>query len=163
MVGSTGKILATEDEGESWQVQQSVTSNDLKSVCFDPSGTAWIVGRNGTILKFIHNTVTSVDDTKETKTEPPQDFIHVQNYPNPFNPETQIRFQLPIRSQVNIRIFNTLGQQIRTLVNREYEPGSHLIQWDGKNDNGSPAASGMYFYRFQAGDFSRVMSMSLVR
>jgi len=93
----------------------------------------------------------------------PESYALEQNYPNPFNPETDIRFQLPAASHVVINIFNALGQEIRTLVDGQYEAGSHSVRWDGKDKNGTPVSSGVYLYQLQAGTFSQVKKMSLLR
>ena len=87
----------------------------------------------------------------------------VGNYPNPFNPTTEIRFQLPAASRVLVRIFNTLGQEIRTLTEREYEAGFHSVRWDGKDNKGNPVSSGIYLYQLKAGVFSQIKKMSLIR
>ena len=86
-----------------------------------------------------------------------------QNFPNPFNPETEIRFQLPNASRVGIKIFNVLGQNIRTLVDARYQAGYHSVRWDGTDRNGKLAASGIYFYQLQAGTFSQLKKMILLR
>ncbi|MFQ6114665.1 MAG: FlgD immunoglobulin-like domain containing protein [bacterium] len=93
----------------------------------------------------------------------PASFTLFQNYPNPFNPETEIRFALPRASHVMLRIYNTLGQEIRTLVDSDYPPGLHSVSWDGKDASGKDVTSGVYLYRIQAGKFSKVMKMSLIR
>lgn len=80
----------------------------------------------------------------------PSSFKLVQNYPNPFNPSTNIRFDLPLASQVSLIIYNALGQTVRTLLDRRYEAGSHQIIWDGRDDFGKPIASGVYFLRMVA-------------
>ncbi len=86
-----------------------------------------------------------------------------QNYPNPFNPTTEIPFVLPEASPVTLEIFNTLGQVIRTLTNKPYPAGRHSVRWDGKDKNGTAVASGVYFYKLQAGTFFQVNKMSLIR
>lgn len=93
----------------------------------------------------------------------PADFGLSQNYPNPFNPETEIRFQLPEASYVVIKIYNTLGREIVTLVDGQFNGGYHRVHWDGKDRFGHALASGVYFYRFKAGSFQQVRRMSLVR
>jgi len=93
----------------------------------------------------------------------PEGFELEQNYPNPFNPETEIRFQLPQASQVLVRIFNTLGQEIRTLTDREYEAGFHSVRWDAKDNKGNLVSSGIYLYQLKAGVFSQIKKMSLIR
>jgi hypothetical protein len=81
-----------------------------------------------------------------------------QNYPNPFNPSTTIRYGLPVRSHVTLTVFNTLGQQVATLVNGEIEAGFHEAVFDA-----SGLASGVYLYRLQAGDFVQIRRLVLVR
>ena len=93
----------------------------------------------------------------------PAQFILLQNYPNPFNPETEIRFDLSQAAHVVIKIYNMLGEPIRTLAKAIYPAGTHRLLWNGKDKNGHPMASGMYFYQLQAGEFSDVKRMSLVR
>jgi hypothetical protein len=81
-----------------------------------------------------------------------------QNYPNPFNPTTTIRFALPQRSHVTLTVFNTLGQQVATLIHEIQEPGEHSVRLDG-----SRLASGVYFYRLQAGEYVASKRLVLVR
>lgn len=87
----------------------------------------------------------------------------LENYPNPFNPETEIRFQLQEASHVTVRIFNSLGQEIRTLADAQYDAGSHSVRWDSKDTQGNKVSSGIYFYELKAGNFSQVRKMSLVK
>lgn len=93
----------------------------------------------------------------------PDVFSLSQNYPNPFNPSTEIQFQVPQVSQVTITLFNLLGQKVRTLVNSQMEPGSYKTVWDGRNDFGQKVASGIYIYRMNAGEFSSVKKMILMK
>lgn len=94
----------------------------------------------------------------------PEDYQLAQNYPNPFNPETTIDFTLPINKAISLKIYNTLGQEVRTLINnREYLEGPHSVKWDGKDNNGMPVASGIYIYKLIYGNFSQSKKMTLVR
>ena len=72
-----------------------------------------------------------------------------QNYPNPFNPQTEIRFDLPRDGHVVLKIYNILGEEIRTLVDRNVEMGFHSVTWDGKDEAGKDLPSGIYIYLFQ--------------
>lgn len=80
----------------------------------------------------------------------PTGFELKQNYPNPFNPTTTIKFALPVASKIEITIYNALGQVVRKLADREYATGYQFVQWDGKDNRGSMAASGVYIYRLTA-------------
>ena len=93
----------------------------------------------------------------------PTEFALQQNYPNPFNPETTIGFQLPQATDVRINIYNILGQLVRKLVDDEKQAGFHKIVWDAKDDVGRSVPSGVYIYRIQAGSFSNVKKLLLLR
>ena len=100
------------------------------------------------------NQVTSVHAAGGT----PMAFSLSQNYPNPFNPSTTIRYGLPQRSQVTLSVFNGLGQRISTMLSGTKEAGFHEVRFDG-----TILASGMYFYRLQAGSFVETMKMLILR
>ncbi|MDP3023968.1 MAG: FlgD immunoglobulin-like domain containing protein [candidate division Zixibacteria bacterium] len=85
------------------------------------------------------------------------------NYPNPFNPTTNISFALPIDSKVSLKIYNVAGQLVRTLVNETMVAGTHTVTWDGINSNGEKVASGIYFYKLNAGDYSKTMKMVMTK
>jgi len=93
----------------------------------------------------------------------PRSFLLWQNYPNPFNPVTQIRYQLPRRERVKITIFNLLGQKVRTLVDGLETAGYHSAYWDGRDEGGQEVAGGIFFCRMQAGRFSDVKKMLLLK
>jgi photosystem II stability/assembly factor-like uncharacterized protein len=83
----------------------------------------------------------------------PHSFKLYQNYPNPFNPQTIIRFDIAAKSGVTLKVFNILGQEIRTLINSEVTSGEKSVVWDGKNNAGTVVNSGIYIYELRAGDF----------
>lgn len=90
-----------------------------------------------------------------------------QNYPNPFNPETVIRFGIPASvatgASVQLRIYNTLGELVRTLVDEPMAPGTYTARWNGRNDRGDQVAAGVYLYRVVAGDYSATKRMLLLK
>jgi hypothetical protein len=87
--------------------------------------------------------------TNVKQDEMPKSFIVEQNFPNPFNPATTIQYQLSAQSNVKIRIYNVLGQEVRTLVNGIQGAGMHSIVWNSTNDAGKMMSSGVYFYRVE--------------
>jgi len=93
----------------------------------------------------------------------PRVFSVSQNYPNPFNPTTRIYYQLPRAGDVELIIYNLLGQEVRRLVDTRAAAGRYSVTWDGLNETGDPVASGIYLYRFRAGDYSRVLKMILMK
>lgn len=93
----------------------------------------------------------------------PTKFNLGQNYPNPFNPETIIEFDLPQRTEVKLTIFNVLGQQVVTLINKDMQPGYYRETWDGTSDSGNKVASGIYFYRLIAGEVVKTKKMMLLK
>ena len=93
----------------------------------------------------------------------PKTYKVSQNYPNPFNPSTTIKYQLPQTSDVQLQIFNVLGQKVRTLLNSKVEAGYHEAIWDGRNDLGHQVASGIYIYKFQAGNFQKTLKLMLLK
>ena len=88
----------------------------------------------------------------------PTQFKLFQNYPNPFNPSTSIRFEIPIRSHVQLTVFDLLGREISVLVDGEIEAGFHQVQFNASN-----IASGMYFYQLRAGEFVYTNKLSFVK
>nr|MBN2278929.1 T9SS type A sorting domain-containing protein [candidate division Zixibacteria bacterium] len=93
----------------------------------------------------------------------PMSFSLKQNAPNPFNPQTRIDYDLPQATNVNLDIFNVLGQKVKTVVNEFQEAGSKSVIWDGRDDGGVSVASGIYFYRLNAGDYNETRKMMMLK
>jgi hypothetical protein len=102
------------------------------------------------------------NNNEDNDIEPKQYKLN-QNYPNPFNPTTTISYSLAHSSHVEIKVYNILGHEIRTLINEFKENGQYSVQWNGKNSSGKNVSSGIYFYTIRAGDFSQLKKMLLVR
>ena len=99
----------------------------------------------------------------ENLTIPTQFALH-QNYPNPFNPSTQISFDVPEGSElVRLNIYNILGKKVSTLLNNVMSPGKHKIEWNAKDNEGNPVASGIYFYELSSSSFTARKKMLLIR
>ena len=85
-------------------------------------------------------------EIKLTKIEQiPAEFVLYQNYPNPFNSSTEIKYGLPLKSKVELVVYNVLGQQIKKLISREQEPGTFQVRWDGTTQSGQQVASGIFY------------------
>nr|MBP9211893.1 T9SS type A sorting domain-containing protein [Bacteroidota bacterium] len=117
--------------------------------------------RADAIILFEANIVTGVG--YEVMPSVPTDYALSQNYPNPFNPSTRIAFALPMAENVSLKIYDVLGREVRSLVNDQYNAGRYDITWDGKNNNGTQVATGMYIYHLRAGQFSQTKKMMLMK
>ncbi len=99
----------------------------------------------------------------EAVVDVPATYEIAQNQPNPFNPETVIKYALPNATQVSIRIYNIVGQLVKTLVD-DYQPaGQHQVVWNGTSENGERVASGIYLYRFVTPDHQQTLKMTLLK
>ena len=132
----------------------------LASGFFDPAGNN--DGPAFGLLAVFADGSTVLLPAAATSSEPmvdlPKTFRLEQNYPNPFNPTTRIEFSIPETSNVTLEVFNIQGQRVATLVDGTRDAGVHTVNFDAAN-----LASGVYLYRIQAGDFTKVNKMMLVK
>jgi hypothetical protein len=122
----------------------------------------------GKVYYYILQSVDINGEIKSHKTisvtlKTPRDYALYQNYPNPFNPVTNIRFDLPKNDKVMLKIYNILGQEVKTLINDELPAGVHSVLWDGTNDFGIKVSSGIYIYQLKAGKFVKAKKMSFIK
>jgi len=137
-----GMILATNNKGESWFLQADQLPAPLNAIHF-VGDYGWAVGDFGLILKTEDGGANWIDDNDQS--------VHTatfrldQNYPNPFNPKTIINYELPITNEIELSIYNLLGQKVATLVSEKQPAGKYQVEWDA-----SGFASGIYVYRLNA-------------
>ena len=93
----------------------------------------------------------------------PEVFSLAQNYPNPFNPVTKIGYGLPKSSNVRVDVYNLMGENVATLVNKKQNPGYYFITWDSKNNMGIPVSAGVYIYQIRAGDYVKSRKLILLK
>jgi len=105
--------------------------------------------------------VTAVEENGPAST--PDSYALSDAYPNPFNPETTIEFSVPSEGRVKIEVYNTAGQLLTSLVDEELKAGAYKTTWDARDESGGLMASGTYFYRMHAGDFSDTRAMTLLK
>jgi photosystem II stability/assembly factor-like uncharacterized protein len=172
------KIYHTEDGGKRWRLDAQFTNAFLRDICYDGGEHLYVVGIWGMILRYadpdLKREQHSVEAEGKAATQwgmqktgenglPERTEVY-QNYPNPFNPDTWIPYQLSEDAHVVIKIYAATGQLVRTL-GLGYKPVGFYVDkakaacWDGKNETGEQAASDVYFYTIQAGDFSATKKM----
>lgn len=138
-----------------WQNWQYLTANDI----YLSAGTHkfqtrfFFGGYNFSYLDFVL-VATDVDDENNNLFS----FTLDQNYPNPFNPNTVISYSVPQRSNVKLKVFDVLGNEIATLVNESKDTGKHFVEFDGKD-----LSSGVYYYKIQIGNYSDIKKMILIK
>ena len=125
----------------------------------------YIWGKNGGTVGIKNPVVTGTTSavTSVEKTQIPKSFSVSQNYPNPFNPTTEITYALPHAANVSIKIYNMLGQEVKTLVSGERTAGTYTVQWNGDNDFGAKVSSGAYIYRVVAGNHIVTKKMIMMK
>ena len=150
---SEGAIMKTTDAGNTWSSQTTVMDG-LNSICLVDANTGYAVGDGGLILKTTNGGVTRIKEKIVERT----DFRLQQNYPNPFNPTTTIQFSVPQSGFVVLKVFDVLGEEVASLVSEQLGPGSYATRWKPAGN-----ASGVYFYRLQAGTSVETKKLLLFR
>jgi hypothetical protein len=117
------------------------------SMPFEFSGSVWRRPLSQ-IMTFVENRGEHI----------PRRYVLEQNYPNPFNPSTTISFSLPAKSYVVLKVYDMLGKEVATLIQKELSSGNHIQQWNASN-----VSSGVYFYRLEAGVFMDTKKLILLR
>jgi photosystem II stability/assembly factor-like uncharacterized protein len=154
-VGMNGPgVYHSTNNGLNWtRVNDGLGDLDVYSAVIN--GPYLYVGARGIWRRPLSDFITSV---QQPSSQAPITFSMSQNYPNPFNPSTTIQYGLPARTHITLKVFNTLGQHVTTLVQGEQEAGYHEVRFDGTG-----LASGIYFYRLTAGSFVETKKLLLLR
>lgn len=153
-MGPKLSFLFTADSGRNWSILPTPDSTYVTNISFPDSVHGYAVGNNGTIIKYTYQKPNEITSESGNISE----FFLGQNFPNPFNPVTSISYRVNSAGMVSIKVYNILGKEVASLVN-EYKPaGSYTADFDGSN-----LASGVYLYRMQAGKYSTVRKMTLVK
>ena len=155
-----GIILRTTDGGTNWTPQTSGTNNLLYDVFFTDVNNGTAVGSFGAILHTTNGGVTFVSE--EQIYAAPTNFMLLQNFPNPFNPTTTIQYSIPQRSNVTLKVYDILGNEVATLINEERNLGSYEVQFSATG-GASDLSSGIYFYKLQSGSFTSTKKMLLLK
>ncbi len=157
-LGFAGTYMVTRDTGNTWEAFYSPDSTAMHDVVFIDSTHGFMVGKNGTILRY-DPTIVGVDGHDD---DLPSTFKLFQNYPNPFNPSTAIAYELSEAAFVTLRVCDATGREIRRFAIGNKEPGVHSMQF-----NGETLASGVYLYELSIntsrGRLTQVRKMMLLK
>jgi len=161
--GSQIYIFETGESDSSFLTWQIIFSGDDNSI--DPSAEDEFTFK--TLTPFTSNDIFEFPFTtsaiRENSSYIPNEFIVKQNYPNPFNPSTTIEFSIPKLADVELNIYNVLGQRIRTTRMNNKQAGNYRVIWNGTNDLGAKVSTGIYFYKIDAGKYSNIKKMVFLK
>ncbi len=159
MVVGSNRVLETTDAGTSWSDIADlsvITCNQLYTSFLDVNGYYWVTGGTSEIYKTVNPVKVEEEAEKVT------DFTLSQNYPNPFNPTTSIKFSIPVSGKVSLKVYDILGSEIATLINKNMEKGVYKVSFDA-----SQLSSGVYFYKLEEttdfSNFSSIKKMILIK
>ena len=182
-------VYVSTNGGGIWEsiATEAVEHSCIYDLKFDPENrnTIYAATKGASVVTYTR-IETSIDDSFPTQ-EVPQEYALFQNYPNPFNPTTTIRYSIPSREQrgqsreqraesgeegadselyalrTTLKVYNILGQEVRTLVDEVKEPGHFTVIWDGRDNRDCEVTSGVYFYRLETGDLVATKRMLLLK
>ena len=155
-LGGGSYTFKTTNSGVNWTYNTFGT--DINRIRFYSDTLGYASG-----LGFYKYTADVNINVSEGITEISENFKLYQNYPNPFNPSTSISYEIPRTAFVRIIVFDAAGKEVRQLLESGESPGRYQIRWDGRNNSGSDAPSGIYYCKFEAGNYKETRKMVLVR
>jgi photosystem II stability/assembly factor-like uncharacterized protein len=154
-LGGQQNFIYSLDSGTTWIQIPTPDSSEIFDVIFPDSLHGFAVGRGGAILKYKPPIVDAVNDYFGVT---PESFELFQNYPNPFNPTTILKFSIPKRNYVDLKVYDILGNEVASLVNEEKLPGEYQIEFSVTD-----LPSSVYFYRLQIEEYIETKKMLLVK
>ena len=155
MASYQGEFVHTSDGGVTWQLQKSVNSEAIWAMVAQEAGVGYAVGDGGILKTTSGGSTDAIYYAQPTSID---DFALCPCYPNPFNSSTTIRYRLARRSQVSLRVYNLLGEEVARLVNENQEKGLHETRFFGDT-----FSSGVYFYRLMTGAAVQTGKMLLLK
>lgn len=154
-----GGVYVSTNNGESWYTVGLNGANVSSLIVASAAGrgtSSSAVLYAGTASGVIYKNENPLSNVKQVNTMVPEEFAMMQNYPNPFNPATNIVFDVPFESKVTLKVYNVLGEEIRTLINSDYKAGRYSVEFDARS-----LSSGVYIYRLSAGSVNITKKMLL--
>jgi hypothetical protein len=161
-IGSDLGVFHSSNGGTTWETYDQGLPNVIVNELEIHKATNKL--RAATFGRGLWEATVSIIDIESNSNDVIPDKIDLfQNYPNPFNPSTTISYQINEKNNVSLKIFNTLGQEVRTIVNQKQNPGNYSFVWDGMNNNGKAVGSGIYIYRLKLDNVVLSKKMILIK
>jgi len=151
------------DLGEYRRVDMTFPFGFLYIADYYPDSDQGISGRSMLVAEILNAFGQSSAIGPATGAEVPSKLVVSQNYPNPFNPSTTIKFSLPAKGQVSVKVYNVKGALVTTLVDGVMDKGPQTVIWNGKDANGTPVSTGVYLYKVQTQGTEVVKKMALIK
>lgn len=148
-------LCFSSDTGKTWVME--VEGGYFWDIVFTDENYGWLLG-SGVIYRTSNGGHGGIVSVEEEINSVPKSYSLKQNFPNPFNPTTKIKYSIPQSSQVQIKVYDVLGNEIETLVNEEKSVGTYELTWNAAN-----LPSGVYFYQLKVGSFVQTKKMVLLR
>ena len=155
---TSGGVFLSTNNGTSWNSVSTGLPTDARVEALAATSTYLIAGNSNFLAGVWRRPLSEMTSVERLSTDLPTHFSLDQNYPNPFNPATTISFGVPSKSFVSLKVFDALGREVSSLVEEELTAGTYSQKW-----NAEGVASGVYFYRLQAGSFVETKKLLLLR
>ncbi len=158
-------VFLTGDLGASYTevtVPTDVNESDYFTAgVFSEKDFGYVFTYYGEVLRFENQQPNAIDDTEEINVA--DQYVLNQNYPNPFNPTTNISFSIPKTEKIKVVVYDMRGQKVATLFNATMNAGYHTLEWNGRDDNGKLAATGIYLYQLQTPNTVKTRKMTFIK
>jgi hypothetical protein len=148
-------LYFSEDSGRTWSEYFNDPYFQSFDIDFVDSRHGWMIARN---MVYYTKTGDRIVSNLESKSRNQINFNLSQNYPNPFNPKTYINYSIPNAMHLKIAVYNVMGQNLITLINKKMPAGNHQVTFAPQN-----LSSGIYYYRIEAGEFHKVKKMIYIK
>ncbi len=156
IIGFAETILRTDDGGQNWSSQSEIGTGYFQGLAFLNRNLGWISGASGTIFHTSTGGTTWIEEPPQRSI--PQSFTMHPNYPNPFNSSTTISYSLPKSGNIDLKVFDLQGREVRSLYQGFQRAGNYKLNFEGKN-----LSSGTYFVRMKAGESVRTQKVVLLK
>ncbi len=154
-------LFYSKDNGENWKsIDTDLRDKSIAALAIVQDNLLVGTRGGGVWVRSVHDIKTGITSIPYAK---PLECKLSQNYPNPFNSSTTIRYELPIPSRVNLKIYNSCGQEVKTLIDEIQTDGSKTVRWDSMDNKGQPVGSGLYLYTIDANNSFQTNKLLLLR